>query len=92
MAITYNRLGSNGRLGNQMFQYASFRGIAANRGFEWIIPPPDSESTCNYGLFECFNMFNVKPNNFGFSPNNFQTVDNGRFSSKSNLPLSRIKY
>ena len=28
--IGYDRLGTNGRLGNQMFQYASLRGIAAN--------------------------------------------------------------
>lgn len=26
--IGYNKLGSNGRLGNQMFQYAALRGIA----------------------------------------------------------------
>lgn len=38
MAISYNRLGSNGRLGNQMFQYASLCGIAANRNFDWKIP------------------------------------------------------
>ena len=39
MAISYNQLGSNGRLGNQMFQYAGLRGIAANRGLDWLIPP-----------------------------------------------------
>ena len=33
--ISYDRLGSNGRLGNQMFQYAALRGIAANRKFDW---------------------------------------------------------
>ena len=36
MAISYNQLGSNGRLGNQMFQYAGLRGIAANRGLSLI--------------------------------------------------------
>ena len=54
MTISYNRLGSNGRLGNQMLQYAGFRGLASNRIFDWLIPPEDSESTCNYGLFDCF--------------------------------------
>lgn len=37
--ITFNQLGNLGRLGNQMFQYASLRGIAANRGYDFSIPP-----------------------------------------------------
>lgn len=85
MAITYDRLGSNGRLGNQMFQYASFRGIAANCGHDWIIPPEDTVTTCNYGLFECFKMTNVKPENKGFAPKNFKTIDNGRFDFDEDL-------
>lgn len=35
--ITFNRLGYYGRLGNQMFQYASSMGIAVNRGFDFGI-------------------------------------------------------
>jgi len=83
MAITYNNLGSNGRLGNQMFQYASFRGIAAHRGFDWTIPPEDTESSCNYGLFECFKMSNVEPQNKGFGNN--KTIDTGRFDFDEDL-------
>lgn len=37
--ISFNQLGNLGRLGNQMFQYASLRGIATNRGFDFCIPP-----------------------------------------------------
>jgi hypothetical protein len=37
--ISFNSLGNLGRLGNQMFQYASLRGISSNRGFEFCIPP-----------------------------------------------------
>jgi len=37
--LSFNSLGNLGRLGNQMFQYASLKGIAANRGFEVTIPP-----------------------------------------------------
>jgi hypothetical protein len=37
--ISFNQLGNLGRLGNQMFQYASLRGIAANRGFDFFIAP-----------------------------------------------------
>ena len=63
MTIYYNRLGSNGRLGNQMFQYAGLRGLAAHKGYEWAIPPEDAESTCNYGLLECFKMSTLKKEN-----------------------------
>jgi hypothetical protein len=36
--IGFNYLGKMGQLGNQMFQYASLRGIAKNRGFNFCIP------------------------------------------------------
>lgn len=77
MTISYNRLGSNGRLGNQMFQYAGLRGIAANRGFDWLIPPPDSYGDSNYGLFDCFKMSSVKKENFGYL--NAQNVITNQF-------------
>lgn len=66
MAISYNRLGSNGRLGNQMFQYAGLRGIAANRGFDWVIPPESHSGETNYSLFQCFEMYGVGEKNKGF--------------------------
>ena len=64
--IGYDRLGSNGRLGNQMFQYAGLRGIAAKRGYDWCIPPENYQHRDNYGLFETFEMTNVKESNLGF--------------------------
>ena len=60
-----------------MFQYAGFRGIASKNGYEWLIPPEDSESTCNYSLFECFKMGSVQPENFGFGTG--RTIDTGIF-------------
>jgi hypothetical protein len=63
--IGYNRLGSNGRLGNQMFQYAALRGIAAKRGYDWCIPPDTYDHKDNYGLFETFELSNVKESNIG---------------------------
>ena len=77
MTISYNRLGSNGRLGNQMFQYAGLRGIAENRGFNWIIPKPESYGDSNYGLFDCFEMVSVEEKNFGQS--NAQSISTGQF-------------
>jgi hypothetical protein len=77
MTIGYNRLGSNGRLGNQMFQYAGLRGVAANRGFDWVVPRPESYGDSNYGLFDCFEMSNAKEENFGMI--NGQNVATGQF-------------
>jgi hypothetical protein len=37
--ISFNNLGNLGRLGNQMFQYASLKGIAHNCGHDYCIPP-----------------------------------------------------
>ena len=90
MTISYNRLGSNGRLGNQMFQYASLRGIAAYNGYDWMIPPEDVSHRDNYGLFETFEMSHVKPENLGVS--NSRTVsetthafDEALFYTKDNV-------
>jgi hypothetical protein len=65
MTIGYNRLGSNGRFGNQMFQYAGLRGIAAHKNYDWVIPKPNSYGDSNYGLFDCFEMISVTEKNFG---------------------------
>ena len=37
--ISFNNIGNLGRLANQMFQYASLKGIARNRGYEFSISP-----------------------------------------------------
>ena len=58
--IGYNRLGTNGRLGNQMFQYAALRGIAANNNLDWCIPSEDTPTYANYGLFDAFKLKNLK--------------------------------
>ena len=57
-AITFKGLGNEGRLGNQMFQYAFVRGVADNRGFDWFVPGPNADRLDNYGLFDCFELFN----------------------------------
>lgn len=65
MSISFNGLGNAGRLGNQMFQYAALRGIANNRGFNWMIPPEGSERCDNYGLFDAFKLTHCKKENQG---------------------------
>ena len=37
--LSFNHLGNLGRLANQMFQYASLKGIAKHRGYSFTIPP-----------------------------------------------------
>ena len=80
--IGFNYLGKMGQLGNQMFQYASLRGIASKHGYDWCIPPEDCANDSNYGLFETFEMTNVKTNNIGYV--NGPTIQ----ESNHNLDLS----
>jgi len=54
--LAFNNIGSLGRLGNQMFEYAALRGIAAYRGFDWCIPPINQKGIENYSLHECFKL------------------------------------
>jgi hypothetical protein len=48
--ISFKNLGYKGRLGNQMFQYASLKGISRNKGYWYSIPQRNCE------LKECFNI------------------------------------
>ena len=81
MTISYNRLGSNGRLGNQMFQYAGLRGIAGRHNYDWVVPSPNSYGDANYGLFDCFEMSSVTPENFGVT--SYQSIATGCFEFNS---------
>ena len=56
MTLAFNNIGSLGRLGNQMFEYAALRGIAARHGYDWCIPPSDRKGIENYSLHECFKL------------------------------------
>jgi hypothetical protein len=75
--IGYNRLGINGRLGNQMFQYASLRGIASKHGYTWRIPPKNRETNnmAEYVLMDGFKLPHLKENNIGFVPQSFPIYD-----------------
>jgi hypothetical protein len=67
--ISFNNIGSLGRLGNQMFQYAAIRGIAEKKGYDWVIPPPLNPAPDNYGLFDVFKMTNCTVDNYGYGNN-----------------------
>ena len=54
--LAFNNIGSLGRLGNQMFEYAALRGIAKNKGYDFMIPTPDRKGIENYSLHDCFKL------------------------------------
>lgn len=77
--LAFNHLGQLGRLGNQMFQYASLRGISRNRGYDFCIPNHNHIVKDPYGfdlkieLFYPFQMTNVHQRNIkvldrGYAP------------------------
>ena len=59
--IGFNHLGVIGRLGNQMFQYATLRGIADEHGYEFTIPESDFQDEWNdHQLFDAFKLPHLK--------------------------------
>ena len=54
--LAFNNIGSLGRLGNQMFEYAALRGIAAKHGYDFMIPPSENGGIENYSLHSCFKL------------------------------------
>ena len=44
--ISFSNLGSLGRLGNQMFQYAALKGIAAHNSTDYYLPSDTSLHKC----------------------------------------------
>ena len=73
--LAFNHLGTLGRLGNQMFQYASLRGIAAARGYDFGIPPSDfSDEWRNHQLFEVFDLPHLPQSNIRFLDSGYAPV------------------
>ena len=60
MTVSFNGLGNEGRLGNQMFQYAFIRGMSKHHGYDFMIPHQSADRFDNYGLFECFELEGCK--------------------------------
>jgi len=60
MTVSFNGLGNEGRLGNQMFQYAFIRGMSKKHGYDFMIPHESADRYDNYGLFECFELEGCK--------------------------------
>ena len=60
MTVSFNGLGNEGRLGNQMFQYSFIRGMSKHHGYDFMIPHQSADRFDNYGLFECFELEGCK--------------------------------
>ena len=60
MTVSFNGLGNEGRLGNQMFQYAFIRGMSKRYEYDFIIPDANANRFDNYGLFDCFKLEGCK--------------------------------
>lgn len=63
--ITMSNLGKNGRLGNQIFQFAFLYGLHKLKGYDYCIPP-------NTDLLNCFNI-NCKIQNNLILPKKFES-------------------
>jgi hypothetical protein len=80
MMLAFNHLGHLGRLGNQMFQYASLRGIAARRGYDFGIPPSKFEDEWrSHQLFEVFDLPNLSRSNIKYLDSGNAPVAQERF-------------
>ena len=76
--IGFNNLGSYGRLGNQMFQYATLVGISKKHNYEYAIPPSNFENEWyDHQLFEVFELNGLK--HIGFVPQNFHVYQEKHF-------------
>lgn len=67
--LAFNQIGNLGRLGNQMFEYAAVRGIAAHHEYDWCIPPFNIKGIENYSLSNCFKLESVFENNLSIQEN-----------------------
>ena len=71
--ISFNSIGNLGRLANQMFQYASLKGIARHNGYDFCIPPKEVFGqvdglvrTSDANIYDVFDLHN---NNIGITNN-----------------------
>jgi len=84
--IGFNELGKLGRLGNQMFQYASLKGIAANRGYNICIPFSQNKNEwTDHQLNSVFKMSTLNQLNYQYIDLNRPTIFEESFSFDEKL-------
>lgn len=88
--LAFNHLGHLGRLGNQMFQYATLRGIAARRGYDFGIPPSHFENEWrSHQLFEVFDLPHLPKKNIKYLDGGNAPVVEERFFHFDQLLLDQ---
>lgn len=84
--IGFNALGKLGRLGNQMFQYAALKGIAANMGYQICIPLSENKDEwTDHQLNSAFKMSTLNQLNYQYIDSNRPTVIESGFSFDEKL-------
>jgi len=84
--IGFNSLGLLGRLGNQMFQYASLKGIASHNNYQYCIPPSQNvDQWRDHQLFNCFNLKKLTPLNIQYIDPKRPSIHEDGFSFNEDL-------
>jgi hypothetical protein len=84
--IGFNALGQFGRLGNQMFQYAALKGIAANNGYVICIPYSKNENEwTDHQLNSAFKMSTLNTLNYQYIDPDRPTIVESGFSFDEKL-------
>lgn len=84
--IGFNSLGHLGRLGNQMFQFASLKGIARNNNYEYCIPPSlNRNEWTDHQLFNCFKLSKTTSLNIQYIDDRRPIVEEETFEFNENL-------
>ena len=95
--LSFNHLGNLGRLGNQMFQYASLRGIAERFGYEFVVPPREVfgnldtnvrvSDACIYDCFELSHLCEALTEYPRLSESTFGLDENIYYNCPDNVDL-----
>ena len=78
-------LGHHGRLGNQMFQYATLKSISTKHGYDFTIPPSSFvDPWHDHQLFEGFELYSLPKQNIRYNQTQ-KRVEEGHFHFNQNL-------
>lgn len=84
--IGFNALGQLGRLGNQMFQFASLKGVANKHGYQYCIPPSQNKDEWkDHQLFLPFKMESISQLNVQYIDIDRPTIIESSFSFDENI-------
>ena len=86
--LSFNSIGNLGRIGNQMFQFATLKGISRNRGYDFCIPPREyfgvNDDNVKSSDFIMYDLFNIEENN-NMSVGNFPRLPERMFNFDNEL-------